>query len=210
MKHQWEARPIWGKIWWHRRVGNNCWRGVPEYLRRHRSGCTWASRAWARNKGSLPTVRGGKMSVGTDACAGPCAAERGRQFFLIASTLSVERTQPRVRQREEVLKEGLHRGDSAKASRGTGEESARKRATTANQHQGPTWGTHGQELYVSPVSKPGWFCSSLCYPMGVDMRSAESWIQQTWGFAKWMGQTEKTKGIGGICKEETAARPHVI
>lgn len=63
---------------------------------------------------------------------------RGRQFFLIASTLSVERTQPRVRQREEVLKEGLHRGDSAKASRGTGEESARKRATTANQHQGPT------------------------------------------------------------------------
>lgn len=29
--------------------------------------------------------------MGTDACAGPCAAERGWQFFLIASTLSVKR-----------------------------------------------------------------------------------------------------------------------
>ena len=29
--------------------------------------------------------------MGTDACVGPCAGERGWQFFLIASTLSVKR-----------------------------------------------------------------------------------------------------------------------
>lgn len=172
MKHQWEARPIWGKIWWRRRVGNNCWRGVPEYLRRHGSGCTRESRAWARNKDSLPTVRGGKMSVGTDAWVGPRAGERGWQFFLIASTPSVKlnAAESAVNSKRRRCWRKVSKGEGrAKASRRTGEESAKKCAITANQHQGPTWGTNGQESKVSPVSKAGCFSSSLYYPVGVDM-----------------------------------------
>lgn len=202
MKHPWEARPIWGKIWWHRRVGNNCWRGVPEYLRRHRSGCTWAAEPEPETRAVCPQWEEEKWVWGQMPALVPALLREDGSSFWLPLYSQWNGTQPTVKQREEVLKEGLRRGRQRKASRGAGGESTKKCAITANQHQGPTWGTNGQEFNVSPVSKAGWFCSSLCYPMGVDMRSAESWIQQTWGFAKWMGQTEKTKGIGGICKEE--------
>lgn len=210
VKHQWEARPIWGKIWWRRRVGNNCWRGVPEYLRRHGSGCTWASRAWARNKDSLPTVRGGKMSVGTDAWVGPCAGERGWQFFLIASTLSVklnaaksaangggaEGRSPKGKEVQKHLEEQVRKALRNVLSLPTSTKGQREAQTVRNWK----WAQSARRDGFTPACTTRW----------VWTWGRQSWIQQAWGFAKWMGQTERTKGIGGICKGGTAARPHVI
>lgn len=59
--------------------------------------------------------------------------------------------------------------ESVKESRGTGESSVKKRDAIANQHQVPRRG-YSCEFKVRPVSKLGWFFSSLYNPTRVGMR----------------------------------------